>query len=250
MKKISILFSFLFITTIVTAQFTVEDYDGVPILDGDVRVFNSLEPTGTPGVNESVLYFWINNPSTEDEIFMKIKLESITNADGSSYQFCFGDLCIFDVNEGQTYPVSGVPETIPPGGTNLPENKFQNDNPGDGTNYPVDYVWKFFEVDADDNEIGTPLTFTYRFDPNLSVNDLENNLGVKLQNTIAGEELNVQSKHNLNFEIFNLNGQLIRSNQVEPGLNSISTASLNTGMYFIKFSNNNGTATTLKFVVK
>ncbi len=248
MKKISLLL-FLFITTIISAQFTVEDYDGVPIVDGDVRAFNSLDPVGVTST-EATLYFWINNLSPDNEILMKIRLESITNADGSSYQFCFGDLCIFDVDEGVTYPVSGIPETIPPGGTNLPENKFQNDNPGDGTNYPMDYVWKFFQVDEDDNEIGESITFTYRFDPNLSVNDFENNLGVYLENTLAVDVLKVQSLNSLSFEIFNLNGQLINANQIESGLSNINVANLKTGMYFIRFADNTGQTSTMKFVVK
>lgn len=248
MKKISLLFIFLFITSISFAQFTVEDYDGVPIEDGDVRVFNSLESTG--GItNESTLNFWINNLSTENEIFMKIRLESITNADGSEYQFCFGDLCIFDVHEGTTYPVSGVPETIPPGGTNLPENKFQNDNPGDGENYPVDYVWKFFQVDEDDNEIGESITFTYRFDPNLSVSDFENNLGVIMQNTVATDYLNIQSKNTLSYEVLSITGQKINQGHIAAGLNSINTSSLQTGLYFIRFFEGNS-STTVKFVVK
>lgn len=248
MKKISLLLVFLFITTFTFAQFTVEDYDGVPIVDGDVRVFSSLESTG--GItNESTLNFWINNPSADNEIYIKISLESITNADGSEYQFCFGDLCIFDVHEGTIYPVSGIPETIPPGGTNLPENKFQNDNPGDGTNYPVDYVWKFFQVDEDDNEIGESITFTYRYDPTLSVGDFENNLGVFLQNTVATDFLNIQSKNALSFEVFSIKGQSINKGQVATGLNTINTSSFQTGLYFIRFFEGNSSAT-MKFVVK
>lgn len=248
MKKIN-LFLFLFITSIASAQFTVEDYNGVPILDGDIRGFNSIEPTGEPGANESVLYFWINNPSTTDEIYMKIQLESITNADGSDYQFCFGDLCIFDVHEGTVYPTSGDPEVIAPGGTNFPDNKFQNDDLGDGT-YPMDFVWKFFQVDDNDNEIGTPLRFTYRFDPNLSVDELENTLGVTLENTLVFETLNVQSQNNLDFEIFNLNGQMIQTNQIAPGHTNINVENLQEGMYFIKFANSSGQTSTSKFIVK
>ncbi|MCR9182045.1 MAG: hypothetical protein NXH73_03880, partial [Flavobacteriaceae bacterium] len=160
MKKISLLLVFLFISTFTFAQFNVTDYDDVPILDGDIRGFNStLASDGT-------LYFWINNESQTDEIFVRIKLESITNGDGSAYQFCFATLCIFDVQEGETYPVSGGPVTIPAGGTNAEFDKFFNENEGDGSNYPMDFVWKFFQVDGDDNEIGESITFTYRYDPN------------------------------------------------------------------------------------
>lgn len=243
MKKISLLLVFLFFTTFTFAQFNVTDYDDVPILDGDIRAFNSTVESN------ATLYFWINNESQTDDIFVRIKLESITNGDGSSYQFCFATLCIFDVQEGETYPVSGGPVTIPAGGTNAEFDKFFNENEGDGTNYPMDFVWKFFQVDADDNEIGESITFTYRFDPNLSVSDYENNLGVSLLNTISSDFLNIESQNNLDFEILSLNGQLINNGQLESGSNKIATSNLNSGLYFIRFSEGSNT-TTLKFVVK
>ena len=244
MKKITLLFASILFTTAAFSQFTVEDYDGEPILDGDIRTYTTLEES------EATLYFWINNDSAED-ILVKIKNESITNSDGSSYQFCFGTLCIFDVEEGQTYPVSGVPETIPAGGTNPQFDKFFNENPGDGTNYPIDYVWKFFQVDENGDEIGESITFTYRFDPTLSTNEFEgNNLGVKIHNTLANQTLIIESlKSEIDFTIFNLNGQSLLSNKVTAGMNEINVSSLTTGVYFIKF-NNVENSTTLKFVVK
>lgn len=243
MKKISLLL-FLFVSTILSAQFTVEDYDGVPILDGDIRTITSTDPT------DAALYFWIFNQSQTDDIYMKIKLESITNGDGSSYQFCFGDLCIFDVHAGQTYPASGVPETIAVGGTNLPQNKFQNENPGDGTNYPVDYVWRFFQVDQNGDETGDEITFTYRFDPTLNVNDFNNNSNVFIQNTIANEILTVQSLDDMSFEIFSITGQLLKTGQISSGISNINTTGYKTGVHFIRFNDNNGSTSTMKFVIK
>ncbi len=243
MKKISLLLVFLFLTTFSFSQFNVTDYDDVPILDGDLRAFNSTVESN------ATLYFWINNESQTDDIFVRIKLESITNGDGTAYQFCFATLCIFDVQEGETYPVSGGPVTIPAGGTNAEFDKFFNENEGDGSNYPMDFVWKFFQVDGDDNEIGESITFTYRFDPNLSVSDYENNLGVTLLNTISSDFLKIKSLNSLNFEILSLNGQIINSGQLESGLNMIATSNLNSGLYFIRFLEGSNT-TTFKFVVK
>lgn len=243
MKKISLLLALLLSATFTYAQFNVTDYDDVQILDGDIRAFNSTSAA------DATLYFWINNESQTDDIFVRIQLESITNGDGSSYQFCFATLCIFDVAEGQVYPVNGGPVTIPAGGTNAQFDKFFNENDGDGNNYPMDFVWKFFQVDGDDNEIGESISFTYRFDPNLSITDYENNLGVTLQNTISADFLNIESLNNLSFEMLSLNGQLINSGQIEAGLNKINTSNLNSGLYFIKFSDSNNSST-LKFVVK
>ena len=242
MKKLSLL-AFLFISTIISAQFNVTDYDDVSILDGDTRAFNSTVESN------ATIYFWINNESQTEDISVRIKLESITNGDGSSYQFCFATNCIFDVTEGTIYPVNTGPVTIPAGGTNAQFDKFFNENEGDGNNYPMDFVWKFFQVDGDDVEIGESITFTYRFDPNLSVNEYQNNLGVTLQNTIAIDFLNVESLNHLNFEILSINGQLINVGELESGLNKITTANLNSGLYFIRFSEGNNSST-LKFVVK
>lgn len=245
MKKTSLLFALLFLAGIASAQFTVEDYNGVPILDGDVRGVNTTDPA------IATLYFWINNESTTDDILIKIKQESITNSDGSSYQFCFGMLCIFDVQEGQVYPADGIPIMIPAGGTNPQYDKFQTENEGDGTNYPIDYVWKFFQVDEDDNEIGESITFTYRYDPLLSVNDLEAaNLGVILHNTIAARTLRVESINTLMFEIFNLNGQMINTDHISSGISDINTSNLNAGVYFIRFTDGSNNTSTMKFVVK
>jgi hypothetical protein len=247
MKKISLLFTFLFFTTFTFAQFTVTDYDNVPILDGDIRGFNSVIPS------EATLYFWINNESADEDIYIKIKLESILNSDGSSFQFCFATLCIESVEEGQTYPASPPPNdfiTIPAGGTNPQFDKFQNENEGDGTNYPIDYVWKFFQVDGNGDEIGESITFTYRYDPNLSVSDFENSMGVSLQNTLATDMLTVSSINPLNYKIFNINGQLMNSSHIGSGINNINVSGLNYGVYFIKFANEMGNTTTMKFVVK
>lgn len=242
MKKISLLL-FLFITTIISAQFNVTDYDDVLILDGDIRSFNSTVEA------DATLYFWINNESQTDDISVRIKLESISNGDGSSYQFCFATLCIFDVEEGTTYPVGGGPVTIPAGGTNAQFDKFYNENLGDGSNYPMDFVWKFFQVDEDDNEIGESITFTYRFDPNLSVSDFENNVGVTLQNTVVRDFLDIESINPVSFEIFSINGQLINEGHIDSGFNKINTSGFNSGLYLIRFSDNNNSAT-MKFVVK
>lgn len=254
MKKNSLFLVLLFLTTFAFAQFNVTDYDGEPILDGDVRVFSSIEPT-TPGVNESVLYFWINNESPDDEIFIKIKLESITNADGSSYQFCFGMLCIFDVEEGVTYPEPSTENpngivVIPAGGTNPEFDKFQNDNLGDG-NFPMDYVWKFFQVDEEGNEIGESITFTYRFDPNLStVAHSLNAMGVTLKNTIGNNSIWFDSTASVNYQMFDLNGRAVQSVSFAEGSHQVGISQLTAGLYLLKFTDDQGRTATAKFVKK
>jgi len=243
MKKITFLFTFLFVTTLLQAQFTVEDYDGAPILDGDFRTFNTTSQA------EATLYFWINNDTTED-ILVKIKNVSITNSDGTAFQFCFGTLCIFDIVEGQTYPVSGIPETIPAGGTNPQFDKFFNENLGDGTNYPIDYVWKFFQVDGAGNELPGSITYTYRFDPTLGTSDLESIVNAKVINTYVDNELFLTLQEDVQLDIFNLQGKLVSSTGLSIGNHSLNMATLKTGMYIALLTNATGNKATAKFIKK
>jgi len=244
MKKFIYLVPFLLVTTLLQAQFTVEDYDGVPILDGDIRSFNSVVEA------EATLYFWINNDTTED-ILVKIKNESITNADGSAYQFCFGTLCIFDITKGQTYPVSGIPETIPAGGTNPQFDKFFNQNEGDGSNFPLDYVWKFFQVDENGDEIGESITFTYRYDPTLNTSDFQlNQMGVTLNNTVGSNEIQLTVKTPVSYETFNLQGKLIQKNGLSVGNSTIDVSGYKSGLYVMVFHDEAGNKATAKFIKK
>src|SRR5690606_15713280 len=74
----------------------------------------------TSTVNEEggTLYFYINNAYNED-INIKARVESITNDDGSDFQFCFGQLCVFSIEEGTVYTGFNDYVTIPAGGTNV-----------------------------------------------------------------------------------------------------------------------------------
>lgn len=244
MKKIIATFSLIAFSLIINAQMTVVTYEGVQINDGDIFAFNTTNPSSAS------IYFYINNNSNEP-INVKIKCEEILNTNGENFEFCFSELCILSVEEGVTYPDSDENPyvVIPPGGTNPEFDHFLNLNTGSGT-FPLDYVFRFFQVDANQNEIGESITFTYRYDPNLSTDDFENSLGVALQNTIATDFLSVRSMNPLNYEIFNINGQLISFNSIGSGVNNVNVSNLNNGVYFIRFADENGSTTTMKFVVK
>jgi hypothetical protein len=246
-KAILILFSTFLFTGTLFSQMTLVSYDGFgggnteEIFDGDILMYNQVG---------DVIYFSIEN-SSSDPINVKIKVEEITNTDGSEVQFCIGGNCLVQIDEGTIYPISGNPIEVAAGGNTMQQfDHFQNDNAGDGSNYPMDYVFKFFQVDEDDNEIGNPITFTYRFDPNLSVSGFENNLGVTLQNTLAIDLLTVRSMKSLNFEILNINGQLMDFSRIDSGINNLNVSNFNPGVYFIRFADENGNTTTMKFVIK
>lgn len=245
MKKILAYTVLLCTTFAATAQMTVTTYGSIEttINDGDVFGFNSLDP------DDATLYFYIHNDGDED-INVRVKVEEITNTDGSNFQFCFATLCVFDIFEDNTYPLSGGPVVIAPGETNAQYDKFQNENSGSGT-FPLDYVFKIFQVDGEDNEIGDPITFTYRYDPDLSVG--ENTLrsvGVSFDATYIDNVLQLNTTNPVQIKMYNLNGQHILSQQLQAGAQTIDVTALKSGLYLAHFTNGNGKTATAKFVKK
>ena len=246
MKKTVSLFSLLITTLALQAQMTVTTYGALEteILDGDIISVGSLAPQA------ATVYFYIHNNFDED-IDVRVKVEQITNTDGDEFQFCFATLCIFSIEEGAVYPEQGGPVTIPAGGTNVEFDKFQNENAGDGENYPLDYVFKFFQVDENDEEIGESITFTYRFDPNLSTIDHSlNAMGVTLKNTIGNNSIWFDSTASVNYQMFDLNGRSIQSQFFAEGSHQVGISQLKAGLYLLKFTDNQGRTATAKFVKK
>jgi hypothetical protein len=169
MKKNLLLVCLLFGAAVMNAQFTVEDHDGNLIEDGDVVAYNSIV------FEEASLEFFVNNTST-GEIRTRIEFVSATNADGSQMELCYGE-CYTGITIGENYPV-GFDVVIAAGDQTGLGNHMYNADPGNGTDV-LDYVFRFYEVDAGGNEIGTPLSMTYRYDPLLGVND-QNALDLQL----------------------------------------------------------------------
>ena len=168
----------LFVAVTMTAQFTVEDHDGNPIVDGDLVSY------GVTTYPEASLDFFVNNTSATDDINMKIEFVSALNADGSQMELCFG-LCYTGIIIGQVYPPGNEVITITPGGQTLAGNHMYNADPGDGTHI-IEYVFRFYQVDGSGNEIGTPMSMTYRYDPALGVNDIAK-LDVAVKSTVCNK---------------------------------------------------------------
>ena len=160
-----LLFNFLFVGLICQAQFSLSKTDGTPLTDGEIVGFSATYEE---------LKFHVTNTGTSD-INVKIKCTGLTNTDGSNFFFCIGGYCFNDIILGTTYPLvsqSALGVTIGPGDNQGDFDSFRNHNAGDGTSYPMDFEVKFFEVDNSGVEIGTPITITYRYDPALSIEDL------------------------------------------------------------------------------
>ncbi|MEZ4778453.1 MAG: T9SS type A sorting domain-containing protein [Flavobacteriaceae bacterium] len=237
MKKIITLFCTL-ASFAAFAQFNVETHDGDPILDGQQVIAGALN---------SELKFYVNNESTTDEIYMKCEFVSAVNYDGTNMQLCFG-LCYDPLIVGVSYPPGSEVVTIQPGqNQNQEGDKFLNYNDGGGN--IIDYVFRFYQVDAGGNEIGDDLTFTYRYDPALGVND-NNKLQASVVSTVVNDVLRIAATEEATAIIYDIRGRVVANQKVVVGNNDINISQLPSQVYLVKISNNNGATQTTKIVKK
>ena len=238
MKKILLLLTLIFTAFIMNAQYEVEDQFGNEIIDGMVVEFSDY------GVSNASLNFFITNTGP-DEIYMRIEFVSAVNATGAGFELCFGQ-CYIDLVVGQTVPPAPQFVTIAPGETTPEGNHFANTL--DGTDIK-DYVFRFYETDSEGNDIGNSLSFTYRYDPTLGVNDV-NELDISVASTVIFNDMQVNAVEELNMEIYNLQGKLVRSEKINIGQQLINMSNLSSQMYIVKFSNDEGASKTIKVVKK
>jgi len=157
MKKYNILFFILFgVSLNLFSQITIEDIDGIPLNDGDVRIFS------TNGDAADLKLIITNNSSKQIEL--KIRCEDIQGASGEGMSFCVYN-CYSGINIGKAYPLDPNRFFLESGassGTN--EVHFQHTN-FEGDPDVTTYALKVYEVG---NEANNHISFTYKFDVNYS----------------------------------------------------------------------------------
>lgn len=228
----------LLFTAVTFAQFTVETHEGDPILDGSTWTFNIY------GLGIAELPFWVYNQSTTEEIYTKIEFVSAVNGDGSGVQLCYG-LCYVDLVFGASYPPGTEVVTIQPG-----ENQgFPGDhiaNFVDGGGNPIEYVFRFYQVDANGDPIGEDLTMTYRYDPNLGVGD--NMPGVAILQNLVSTQLKMRTQERLELSLFDLQGKKVGQYHINEGDQTIDLSHLSASMYMAVAQNAAGQQKTFKIV--
>ena len=224
------------------AQFHVTDGYGNLIENNQLIAYN------TTVQSESELRFLVHNTSNED-LIMKVKVDQITNSNGQNVQLCFGALCFFAVNEGNVYPPN-YPVVIAPGETNNQYDHFWNGNEGDGTNYPMDYVLKIVQYDANDNLLGEVFTFTYRYDPTLSTTDFNtvSQLGISIKNTMVKDFLQLNVEQNASVELFDLTGKSVGTFKLNQGDQALDLNNLAASVYVAKFTTTEGKKANVRIV--
>lgn len=247
MKKVFLTLG-LFASIFTFAQdFVVTTGGGDPISNGEVFQFSTTEES------EAALYFLIHNQSDQD-LYFRAKGGEITNAPGNQVEFCFGELCLYSiVTGGLVPPISPVyPNaiTIAPGGTNSTFDKFWNKNTGNGENYPMSYEVILVQFEAPEDTEGTEVfSFVYEYSPTASTPDMTlQKLGVQINNTLVDNELLFASTSTMSMQVVDLNGRSITTQGFEEGNNVYDASGLTSGIYMVKFTNNQGQTAAIKIV--
>jgi hypothetical protein len=243
MKKTLLTFLFLSVSICSFAQFTVSKTDGTPVASGQVISFNSIVYA------QASLALKITNTNTS-AINVRITCLSMTNTNGQLMEVCFGPDCYGATSVNQIFPTSGS-VNIPVGSIDSSAHFFNNDT-GISSASPVDYVFKIYQVNTFGTEIGTPFTFTYRFDATMAVNEIDqtSNIAVSLKSSVVDSVLELDVLKATNMEIFDLNGKQVLTNKLEYGIHTIDVSSLASGVYLVNFINEKGTNSSKKIIKK
>jgi len=227
-------------------EFTTND--GATISNNQVFTFNT--PYSTDNESAKMLLHVKNTSETETLRFM-VKVLEITNnswgVEAEEVQLCFSTLCYNSIEANHIYPNN--PVTLAPGDSNHPDDHFLNSNLGtNGTG--VTYKFKFVEVDAEENELGDLLTFTYQYAPTASVSDFTNlsNMGVNVKNTVIKNQLEVDASVNATLQVFNINGQIVKTVALNSGSQFIDLSNLTTAVYIARFTTSTNQSSEIRIV--
>ncbi len=244
MKLKLLLFGVIGCVAIANAQYTVTDRSGDVLNEGDVIEFGTLE------YPDASYEFFVTNDNPSEEIYTRVEFVSENNATREFEQLCYG-LCYNDLVPSESVPPAGddalviaVGETTPMG------NHFWSDDPGNGVDN-VEFVFSFrqYEDAAGTIEIGTPLTFTYRYNPTLGVNN-NSKLNLSIQSNIVNNELVLNVNEPISMLVYDLQGRVVKQGRFEIGRQTINMSDLSAQTYILQFQNEKGATQTTKIIVQ
>ena len=243
MKKI--ILSFLIITGFsAIAQISVtKKSDGSPIIDGQIITYTvATDPQSSLGFN-------VHN-NTAAPVLTRILFVSATNYNGTNFQLCYGTECIDNITVGQSYPNPSF--EIPANGQNGNYDHFLNTNTGNGTSYPMDFVFKIYTVNTSGVEYGTPVTFTYRYDPTMATTTFSelNDMGVTISNTLIENSLELTTTKSITVDLFDVNGKKVYSDNLNMGIQNLDLSSLSSSIYFLNITTEDNLKKSIKIIKK
>lgn len=240
MKKITtlLLFTFAFLTS-TAQQFAFTKLNGTPIPNG--TIFTS----GTFSTPADKYKFHISNISNAP-LQVKIVPISMTNTAGVAFQFCYSGECNDNIGANNIYPNYDNP--LAPGENNGEFDYFVNNSAGLDANSVKEIVFSIYAVGFESETI----TFTYRYDPQLSVSSFESldAMGINVSNTLVSNNLEFNTAKNGVVSIINMAGQKVITQNFTEGNQNISLTHLSSAIYIANFTTTDGRTSQIKIIKK
>ena len=212
------------------SQLSLKKLDGTPINNNDVITFTSnIDP-------ESYLGIKFYNSSNQD-INIKAEVVSMINATGTNLQFCFGNICVGTISQGSTYP--DMPAIIPANGQNGNFDHFLNTASGINSSANIEYVLKFYQVDANDVEIGNNVTFTYKYAPNLATNAFFANFKPNIYPNPSNGIVKINTENEVAINVIDILGKVVYSNNKINKNSIMDFSDLQKGIYVLQIIDEN-----------
>ena len=230
---------------IANAQYTVRDINGDELTNGQVLDFTEY------GYGTSANYeFFVTNDNPSETIYTRIEFVDAVNATGEFFELCYAQQCYTNLAVGFTIPDAPQVFPIGVGETTGEGNHFLNADPGNGTDI-LEYVFAFHQYEADGvTEIGTPLTFTYRYNPGLIGVNENSKVNLTIQSTVVSNEMVLNVNEPVSMLVYNLQGSVVKQARFETGLQTVNMSDLSAQTYIVKFNNEKGATQTTKIVVQ
>lgn len=227
------------------AQIALAKEDGTAINNGQIIAFNTTDEV------PANLHYKIKNTSASP-INFRIKITDIKNADGSNFQFCYLNLCLPFVSVGSVYPPNTKPAIPIAANSELSTGyTMWNSDTGSGV-FPIDYELKYYMVDDFGDEVGTPVTFTYRYDPSgtLKVSEVkkDHHSFAELSDTMVRNKVQVIAKEDISYAVYSMEGRIVLEGKLKKGNDQIETSLLRSGIYMVVLKNNKGESVSKKII--
>ena len=243
MKKLFLFTVFISLFFAGYSQITITDGDGIPINNGDTRIFN------TDGDEANLVTLITNNASSQIEL--KLKAVNITGADGSGMEFCIGGMCHLGITQGVVYPSDPTHYTLNAGATSGEADIHFHHHINTGDPDVTEYVLKIYE---EGNEANNFVQFTYKYDANyVGINDINQNNIVSIFPNPANDFFKIRIPENIqNPEIIisNILGKTVSEIQTQNSEISINAKNFSSGIYFVSILSNGVITDTKKLIIK
>ena len=245
-KNIFILFIILFYQFNTYSQnefaFQIENSEGEIIQDNEILSFNSVE------YPDASFSFFVRN-LTDETIFVRSQITSISGTDGSGMEFCFGE-CYFGVSENFSYPLASFVEIESGQVQTSVGDHFYNQDVGDGET-PVEYTFRFYMVDANGDEVVsvpeliTSYSINYSYSSSLSLTEINN---INFEVLYNSDVLNITSPVNCELEIRDILGRKIADLDLNYGVNLFENINLEDKVVIFRFKFSDGSVSSKKFI--